>query len=205
MRELTCMCENKFKADFPAVVDLEEKPDTIEEILRGEFMTARCPACGKILKLEFPFKLIDKSAGREIRFIPEAERVDSLKKIKKQKNNLSADRTVIGYPELVEKLSIFKHDLDDRVIEYIKYHLLSQILDKTSEETEVLVYFYEKKNDTLYFHIKGLKPDEIGVSRIPLDVYEKTSKDIDQKISQEPFCDFLYPPYISINKIYTWV
>jgi hypothetical protein len=205
MRELTCMCEHKFKADFPGVVDLAEKPDTIDLILRGDFLTARCPACGKVLKLEFPFTLLNKKAGWEIKFIPEADRADSLKKIKSQKKSTHEQRIVIGYPELVEKLSIFKLNLDDRVIEYIKYHLLSHILSKTPEEADVLLYFAEKKNNTLFFHIRGLKEDEIGISKIPMESYEKTLQSIEGKIKEEPFCDFLKPPYISVNKVYTWV
>jgi hypothetical protein len=205
MRELTCMCEHKFKADFPDAVDLAEKPDTVDLILRGEFLTARCPACGKVLKLEFPFTLINKQGGWEIKFIPEAERVDSLKKIKTQKQAASTRRIVIGYPELVEKLSILKLGLDDRVIEYIKYHLLSHILRKTSEEADVMLYFAEKKNDTLFFHIRGLKTDKIGVSKIPMESYRKSLEGIEDKVKEEPFCDFLIPPYISVNKVYTWV
>jgi hypothetical protein len=205
MRELTCMCENKFKADFPSVVDLAEKPDTIDIILRGEFLTARCPACGKVLKLEFPFTLINKEAGWEISFIPEAERAESLKKLKDRKAAAAAQRIVIGYPELVEKLKIFKLDLDDRVIEYIKYHLLSHILSNTPEEADVGLYFAEKKNNTLYFHIQGLKADEIGVSKIPMESYEKTLRSIEGKIKEEPYCDFLKPPYISVNKVYSLV
>jgi hypothetical protein len=207
MPKLTCLCENKFDAQFPSVVNVDEKPDVIEIILRGDFLTAQCPACGKILRLEFPFQLINKKDNWEIQFVPEVDRTERLKKLKKEKKYSPSQRIVIGYPELVEKLAIFKNGLDDRVIEYIKYHLLSHILAKIgeNEDKEIGIYFTEKKNDSLAFHIKGLKNDEIGISNIPIVSYEKTLKEIDSKINDEPFCDFLLGPYISINKIYTWI
>ncbi len=205
MLQLTCMCEHKFKADFPTTVDAVKNPDAIKQILGGDFLTARCPACGKVLKLEFPFKLINIKSGWKIDFIPEADRVETLKKLKKEKKVSHLERMVIGYSELVEKLTIFNLDLDDRVIEYIKYHLLSHIIEHTPEDKEILIYFAAKKKDDLLFHIKGLKADEIGISKIPLTSYAQSLKDIDHKIKDEPYCDFLHPPYISLNKIYTWV
>ncbi|MBN1797304.1 MAG: CpXC domain-containing protein [Spirochaetales bacterium] len=205
MAQLTCVCEHKFKAEFQSTVDAQKNPDTIKQILKGDFLTAQCPACGKVLKLEFPFKLINIKTGGEMNFVPEVDRVDTLKKLKKTKKATKLERMVIGYPELVEKLTIFELNLDDRVIEYIKYHLLSHVLEHSHEDKEIFISFATKKEDDLLFHIKGLKADEIGITKIPLSSYNQTLKDIEKKIEEEPYCDFLKPPYISINKIYTWV
>jgi hypothetical protein len=205
MPQLTCMCEHKFKADFPKVVDAEKNPDAIKKILTGDFLTAVCPACGKMLKLEFPFQINNIKKDLKIEFVPEADRAETIKKIRKQKKASQNERIVIGYPELIEKLTIFNLDLDDRVLEYIKYHLLSHVLDHSPSDKDILIYFAEKKKNNLLFHIKGLKDDDIGISKIPCASYNQTIKSIDSKIKQEPFCDFLKPPYISLNKIYTLV
>ena len=60
-QRIVCFCEHSFETDIPAMVDLGREPEVEEQIVRGEFLNVRCPACGKVLKPEFPVFINRKS------------------------------------------------------------------------------------------------------------------------------------------------
>jgi hypothetical protein len=200
MKEITCMCENTFEVDFPDSIDLEKEPQYIKNILDGSFMTVKCPQCGKLLKPEFPLKLSDKKRSIDISYIPEIERDTYL--LGKLSYSLGKpSRVVIGYRELVEKISIYENSLDDRVIELLKYYLLTKAIESGASVERAKVFFQDKSLDTLVFHIEGIKKDEIAISKLTYEMYNKAAKDIEKKVKEEPFNKFLIPPYVSVNKI----
>ena len=49
-RRIVCFCEHSFDADVPDSVDLGKQPEVEQAILSGEFLSIRCPSCGKVLK-----------------------------------------------------------------------------------------------------------------------------------------------------------
>jgi len=204
MTELTCMCENKFSADIPDVFDAGENPDVIKDILSGTFLNATCPACGKLLKPELDVQINGIARGTDIRLIPELERMSFLKKLKDKPS--SRERVVIGYPELMEKTRILQDGLDDQVVEYLKYLVLSKVLEKTSDaaETDASIAYSEKKGDEIILHIIGLKADEVGIFKVPMEWYKQAETEIESRIVEEPFNEFLVPPYVSLNRLYTW-
>jgi hypothetical protein len=204
MRSITCMCEHQFQADIPDEVDLEKNPDAVRAILDGTFMSVTCPSCRKVLKPEFPFKMYHRGEGWEIDFVPELERQGIMHKPPKTAGKKLV-RVVIGYSELLEKIKIFGEKMDDRVIEYLKYFILSKVLEKTeTEEKDIEVYYNERQGDELVFHIQGLKNEEVGIFKISMATYGKALADIDTHLAEEPFNEFLTPPYVSLNKLYSW-
>lgn len=204
MKEITCNCEKVFQADIPGEIDLGKSPDIIASILDGSFLNVTCPSCHTVLKPEFPVRIFDKKRHWDIHLVPELARNEFLKGMKSAAFD-KKERYVIGYPELVEKVKCLSDDLDDRVIEYLKYHIFSKVLEKTeNDENEIILYYNGKKGDELIFHIRGLKPDEVAVFKMPQSLYTKALADIEQKMAEEPFSEFLIPPYVSLNRLYGW-
>ncbi len=194
MKQIPCMCETVVEAEFPEEYDMGNDPSVEPSIFEGTFMSVKCPDCGKILKPEFPVRIFDKSRGIDLFMVPELERTAYLR------NKITypqANRVVIGYPELVEKLLLYKEQLDDRIVESIKYLLLT----KAESEEDILIYFHARENADLIFHIHGLKADEVGVSKIPHSLYEKVLKEMDSKKNEYPFNKIITPPYVSVNKL----
>lgn len=203
-RKLVCFCEAEFRADIPDTVDLAKNKKAEEEILQGNFMTARCPACGKTIKPEFPVHLFDSGRKIDIFFIPELDRFPYYRhslsyQIKDTK------RVVIGYEELVEKLLVFKNKLDDRVIEMIKYYLLNKALRDSDSELELRIYFQAREGSSLVFHAAGVKEGRIGVLRVDAGMVEKVGSRLKEKEKQKPFSTILAGPYVSINKLFSEV
>jgi hypothetical protein len=204
MKEITCNCEHVFKSEIPDEIDLSKEPGIITQITDGTFMNVTCPSCHTVLKPEFPVRLFNRKKNWDIQFVPELARREFLKGLKSGKPEESS-RFVIGYLELMEKIKCLSDGLDDRVIEYLKYHIFSKVLEKTqSDETEIILYYNETKENELIFHIRGLKQDEVALFKISCASYEKALSEIKKHMAEEPFSEFLVPPYVSLNKLYTW-
>jgi len=199
MKKITCYCEKTFEKDIADTFDLDKQPEIYEDILNGTFMSVLCPECKKILKPEFPFKIIKESENIDIFFIPELDRNKYyIKKI--DYSILESNRIVIGYNELVEKLSILNCKLNDQIIEFLKFQIFSKFLDSADSNADIQIVFNEVKEDTLFFYIENLKPDEIGIFKLPLKIYDKA--DLKKKLNKDPYSGFLTPPYVSINRFF---
>lgn len=198
-RKISCFCENEWEVEVPESVDLDEEPGREGEILEGTFLSYRCDRCGKVLKPEFPMRVVSANRGLELFLLPELERGPfSLGKADYKLDDTVRGRVVIGYPELVEKIKIARDGLDDRVIEIMKFYLL----EKAEADESVRAYYYAKPADSIELHIYGMREDEVGVSKVPLRVYEQISGELEQKTNEEFFAPILEPPYVSIQKTY---
>ncbi|HEC61718.1 MAG TPA: hypothetical protein ENI27_05630 [bacterium] len=198
-RTLTCFCEETFDQDFPNTIGLTE--EVKKAIFEGDFLTATCPGCGKVLKPEFPVLIYDSRAGSfgNIFFIPERDRsAYFLDMLTYQLED--APRVVIGYDELTEKLRLVQSGLDDRVIEVIKYYLLNRALSETDGKKDLRITFHEMKEETLEFYARGVKEDKIGVLNVPVSMYNKAEAQAADL--QEPLSGILQGPYISVNKVF---
>ena len=200
-QRIVCFCEHSFETDIPAMVDLGREPEVEEQIVRGEFLNVRCPACGKILKPEFPVFIKDPQAENSIFFVPELDRSAFYR------GNLpyslqEANRVAIGYEELAEKFLIKRNGLDDRVLEIVKYYLLGKILEDFEGEKEVRILFSKREADNVFFTVHGWKEEEVGVLKVTRETLDKAAAQLEEKRIQEPFSEILNAPYISINKLY---
>lgn len=199
-RRIVCFCEHGFDAEVPDFVDLGRQPEVEQAIIDGEFLSIRCPNCGKVLKPEFPVMIEDPQAENTIFFIPELDRSAFFR------GSLSyslqeANRVAIGYEELVEKFLLKRYNLDDRVVEIVKYYLLSKIMEDEGEDKELRILFSRQEGDTVLFNVLGLKKDEVGILKMPAATLEKITSQLEEKKDQEPFSEILRAPYVSINNL----
>lgn len=194
MGTIRCNCGEEVQIDFPETFDTTEHPGLIEEVLNGNFLSVRCAACGNLIKPELPVRLIDKEKGIDIFFLPDKERE---KYLAGKLNAPNAERIVFGYRELAEKVYIYSKGLDDRVIETIKYYYL-----KKGGGEDIAVYLDTLENETLRFHIHGIREGEIGLTSLNMDFYRKIENDLSSIEGKENLRDVLAPPYVSVKKVY---
>jgi hypothetical protein len=201
-KELICYCESKVELDVPEQIDLSAEPAVRRDILEGRFLTVPCSVCGKLLKPEFPVRLDKAGRGMDIYFIPELDRVAFLRE-KLSYPLPETDRVAIGYEELVEKLRLADADLDDRVVELIKYYLYTKAVENAEAEGDIRIVFQSRKADTLVFHVHGLKADEVGVLSVPEAMVDKAAAQLEEKMREEPFVGFLRGSYVSLSRIFS--
>jgi len=200
-RHIACFCENTFDAEIPDSADLGSDPEVKAHILDGSFMSVSCPACGKTLSPEYPFRLGGVSGLGEVFLVPEALRVAYIR------GRLDFDvgspaRVVVGFRELVEKVIAAGEGLDDRVIEIMKYYLLTGASNPAGAEgdREVVLVYRGREAGRHLFHIMGLKDGEVGIARLGEDFYARIAADVESRVREEPFNEFCQPPWVSLRK-----
>ena len=199
-RRIVCFCEHTFDAEVPDSIDLGNQPEVEQSIIDGEFLNIRCPNCGKVLKPEFPVLIEDPQAENTLFFVPELDR-SAYFRGSLAYSLREANRVAIGYEELVEKFLLKRYNLDDRVVEIVKYYLLSKVMEDEAEDREMRILFSKQEGDNVLFNVLGLKKDEVGILKVPMSTVEKISSQLAEKKQQEPFSDILKVPYISINNL----
>jgi hypothetical protein len=199
-RHIACFCESSFDVEVPQSADLAADPDVEEQILNGQFMAVTCPACGKRLTPEFPFRLTGVKGVGELFLVPEADRGAFILGTLDYPVG-KPGRVAVGFPELAEKVLIFGRGLDDRVIEIMKYYLLTGAAGPDAEaDREVSLAYRGEEGGKHLFHILGMKEGEIGVARLAAELYAKIASDLQKRILEEPFKDFCQPPWVSLRK-----
>jgi hypothetical protein len=199
-RRIACFCETTFDAELPDSADLAKDAGVQEQILDGEFMAVSCPACGKRLTPEYPFHLSGVPIVGDIFMVPEADRGAWLRGALEYEVG-APGRIVVGFPELVEKVLLFSRGLDDRVIEIMKYYLLTGAASPQEESGgEVTLQYRGEEEGKHLFHILGIKEGEVGVARLAGGIYAKISADVETRVAEEPFKEFCDPPWVSLRK-----
>lgn len=201
-RRVACFCQKTFEADIPDSADLSTDAGLEELIASGDFMAVTCPACGKRLTPEFPFRLTLRDNRGDLFMVPEADRNGYVR------GSLAYPvgdpyRVAVGFPELAEKVLVIGRGLDDRVIEIMKYYLLTGTAeqDEQEQDRDVTLRYKGEEEGKHVFHVIGLKEGEIGVARLAREIYLKIAGDVDTRVEEEPFRDFCSPPWVSIRRL----
>ena len=200
-RHVACFCENSFDADLPESADLRADAEVRAHILDGSFMSVSCPACGKTLSPEYPFHLSGVAGMGDVFLVPEADRA-AYTRGRLPYDVGSPGRVAVGFPELMEKVAIAGEALDDRVIEIMKYYLLTGAASAPAADgdREVMLVYRGRDDGRHLFHIMGMKDGEVGVARLAQEFYARIAADIETRIREEPFKDFCQPPWVSLRK-----
>jgi len=202
-KKITCFCENTFDAEIPEEVNLDNG-NSLEEILNGSFLNFTCPGCGKKHKPEFPLMLNWPSKKIRFEVFPELDKGEFYRRKKQpadffslKKNTLKLE-TVIGYPELADRLSVIKDGFEPEAVEAIKYFLHLKA-DEQYPEDELTIFYFGHSEDTLEFHIHGIRENEVAVMKVPLSLYEKTLGDFKKNPKSEIFTALRVRSYLSVK------
>ena len=206
-RKIPCPCDKVFEVEVPEEVNLDTDPVYLDEIKNGSFFNFSCPACGKKHKPEFPLSILWPSKGLRFEVLPELERGEFYrrKKSAEQKGSDSVE-TIIGYPEMADRLSVIYDGFEPAPVEAIKYYLLLKAEEQyPDEEIEIWYFGFSKGGDALgiedflEFHIHGIKENEVAVMKVPVSLYEKTLYDYKSNPKKEIFRVLRVKTYLSVK------
>lgn len=195
-QKIPCFCDNTFVVDVPGEIDLDAEPGRVEDILSGAFMNFVCASCGKKHKPEFPLTVRWPGKGVVLEVLPELERGNFYRRKNAPKNV----ETVIGYPELADRIAVIRDGLAPEAVEAIKYYLFLKA-DETYPEKDISVWYQNQSGENLVFHIHGIKKDEAAVINTPLSLYEKTLGDFRKNPRGDPFAALRVKTYMSIQNL----
>ncbi len=198
MKSVTCLCENQIEIDVPEIIDLDANPEKIKLITNGSLFELSCPSCGRIIKPEFPISISWPSHNLEFSVKSEYDRADFYSQETQADNQVEI---LIGYAELADRLAVIEAGLEPIIIEALKYYLLVKA-DEAAPNAEVSAWFSGIVDETIEFHLHGLRPDEVAVSRIPLKLYEKTKGEYLASPLSEPFVSLRCGSYMSVQNLF---
>ena len=198
-QKISCPCASTFTVEFDEKIDLDKNPELLEQIFDGSFLNFYCANCGKKHKPEFPLVVQWPEKKITIEVVPELNRGEFFMRKKYTPNC----ETIIGYPELADRLAVLRDGLEPVVIEAIKYYLLVRAEEsypelKISAWYQNLVSDDEGNNESIEFHLHGIKADEIAVSRIPWSFYSKNCGEYRRKPKSELFSSLRHKNYLSV-------
>jgi hypothetical protein len=205
-QKIPCFCDNSFTVEIPQEIDLDSEPQFLDEILNGTFLNFTCPSCGKKHKPEFALKISWPSKKVWFDIFVELDRGNFYRQ-KKDKDSSGPLRkeTIIGYPELADRILVYRDGFDPVAVEAIKYYLQLKAEENYPDEEIDIWYSCRNPADTsmptesLEFHIHGIKKDEVAVMRIPYSLYEKTLDDYKRHPKNEVFTSLKHRSYLSVK------
>jgi hypothetical protein len=206
-RKIPCLCDRVFEVEVPEEINLDTDSVYLDEIRSGRFFNFPCPACGKNHKPEFPLSILWPSKKLRFKVLPEQERGGFYRRKKdaEQKGSDAAE-TIIGYPEMAERLSVINDGFEPAPVEAIKYFLLLKAEEQyPDEEIEIWYFGFSKGGDAqgiesfLEFHIHGIKENEVAVMKVPFSLYEKNLTDYKSNPKKEIFSLLKVKTYLSVK------
>jgi hypothetical protein len=162
----------------------------------GSFMNYTCPSCGKKHKPEFPLALLWPSRNVRLEVLPELNRGDYYRR----KKDPPDTETLIGYPEMADRLAVIRDGLEPVAVEAMKYYLLLKA-EESYPDAEISVWYQHKGPESIEFHLHGIRAGEVAVSRIPLGVYEKTLGDYKKHQKGDIYNALRFRSYLSIQNM----
>jgi len=196
-QNINCPCNKIFQVEVQEEFDLDKEPEHLESISDGTFLSFKCPDCGKKHKPEYEITITWKSKNLKLEVLPELERGEFYRKKKDKKGG----ETIIGYPEMADRIAVIKDGLEPMVIETLKYYLLAKA-EETYPNNDINAWYHCKVQDGIEFHLDGIREDEVAVMRVPLQVYEKTLADWKKHPKNDVFTSMRCRTYLSVQNMF---
>ena len=201
-QKITCPCTMVFSVDVDEEINLDSDPQQIDKIMDGSFMNFICPGCGKKHKPEFPLMVLWPGKNVKLEVLGELERGEFYRR----KKDIPGADTIIGYPELADRIAVIRDQLEPIAVEAIKYYLLLKA-EESYPETQVNIWYCglgsaaPSQPESLEFHLHGIRQDEIAVSRVPWNLYERMLIDYRNNPRKELFTSLRVRSYLSVQNM----
>ncbi len=219
--ELACpTCNKHFQASVYASINVSLDPSLKGKLMRGEINKVLCPECKTEITIasDLLYRDTDKKLWLQVAWENEQEWMEEEAKFKDKLASFYHEvprladtigpiektytyRLVFGYSQLREKVSVFDANLDDRIIEWIKFISILQIEpleDLVDKQAEIEVFFEGEKEGQLSFICFSSTSDPIGFS-IARDLYRHIIDDPGTR--EKVFQIFRDPLYVNFNRV----
>lgn len=210
-RKITCYCENAFDVEVPEEINLDHSPEYLDEIQNGSFFSYTCPACNKKHKPEFPLSILWPSKKMRFEVFPELDRGEFYRRKKSPINKTPLTlETIIGYPEMADRLTVINDGFDPAPVEAIKYYLHLKAEEQYPDE-EIDIWYYRSDaaassgggeippDASLEFHVHGIREKEVAVMKVPYSLYQRTLEDYRQHPKKDIFSALRVRSYLSVK------
>ena len=174
-------------------VDVTDNPEDKTALLEGTFFVTTCRNCGDRILVEYPIMYTDRERKLTIYMLPGGdpevlEQLNSLTVPEKDIDPEAAFRLVTNGTDLIEKILIFDHERDDRLIELYKLVLAGKVREDWPDVTaDDLLYYSENGSEFFILWDDDLEPGSEKLT-IMLDeeLYQRLKDDFGEALELEP-------------------
>jgi hypothetical protein len=195
-KNITCLCGTNIGIDYEEELDLDQESENLKNILDGTFMSYKCPFCGRKNKPEYPITIVWKSKNLTMRVLPELDRGEFYLNKKEKFEN----ETIIGYPEMADRLAVINDGLEPVIIETVKSYLLEKAAENYPDK-EVNAWYHFNSHDGIEFHLDGIRQGEVAVMKIPRELYDKIFDDYRKNPKNSDFSSLRVRSYLSVQNL----
>ncbi len=186
-----CLCGEIIDQDFPVEYEFDRDDAVFRSIVEGEVLRLECPHCGAVHRLEEESLFRSRDRSLVLKLLPEHFR-DQVRA-----GNYPPDpeitRLVVGYPELVEKVLLWRDGFDDRIIEYLKYGFYIR------NTAKLTLTYAGVENGKLEFWVREPDTDKVGRTRVPLEAYREASGHLEEILSRPRLRAYLQAPRVFVG------
>jgi hypothetical protein len=85
-------------------------------------------------------------------------------------------------------------------VEAVKYYLLLKA-EENYPDGEIGIWYQGRGPGGLEFHLHGLRDDQVAISRLPMEIYQKALEDYRKRPRGEIFSALRFRSYLSIQNM----
>ena len=190
VEEIVCpKCGKKHTVKKYTRINVTEKPELREKILKNEIFKFQCDDCDYVGPLTYETMYCDSKHKLFIYMAPEITD-ETKQKLRQMDLPAGADKRLVdNINDLKEKIIIRQKQLDDRVVEMCKVMYIGQLQDMMVNDTLLNILFDYDSNGPCFIVFFQHK----GVGKIPLkqDFYDKIEKQYRAGILDKSVDDFM--------------
>lgn len=192
-------CGKETEVSYMQKIEMPYDEEQKEKIMKNGFFCSQCTSCKVVFPVLYDCEYNDLEKKYMIWFIPhltDDEKVRVMQYNQKLKTDKTLQLAQGGYRyrlvgsvyELVEKIIIFDHDLDDRFVETMKLAYLPMIQKNLDGESKIMGMFLNVNQQNKYTWVVFLDNKEPLVLECDIKIYqdmkEKLASYADEKMME---------------------
>jgi len=171
---------------FPtwSTVNVTLNPELKTKLLKGELTRFVCEKCGWSGEVLYPLRYHDMSKHFMIWLWPDAGEPDTTDMPTEKLEHEYRFRLVATRNDLIEKILVFEHNMDDRVVELVKLRLWAQSAEQGTPYQGTILFSKTSRDaqgeEKMQFrHLKESDPESLSV---PFDFYHRTRESLSGRL-----------------------
>lgn len=208
-------CGHSYEVELYDAINVEESPELHNELICNKINIVSCPACSFSFSVEKPLLYHDPERDIMIYWMPLngkslEEGVGNFREFmsmlsRSLPNDVPAPQVhlVFTRSELAERLFVLEAELDERIVEYMKYMIYTRNMEKVNPHRK-MVYFdsHDSDDDQLSFIIQDIETRKIdGILRYERSAYDALDEMFDDDEQTPDLFEFFPGPYISAREL----
>ena len=214
---VTCPhCGHRISTQVTTVIRHDDAK-ALDALYKGTLNRVRCPKCGHDFLVdttliyrddENPFIVYYVDIPEDADLHTYEREIDVMATEAAMKENLDRPtvRLTVSLPDFIEKISLRRLGLDDRLIEYAKHQLFSNLGEErlSSSAHRLLVDFSNKDADKLAFIVYDRETNRpISSLHVPMEEFNNLVKEFSVNDQLMNELDTLFPScYVSVDRLF---